>query len=378
MSVMNGFVHELIDKILGTNSHLTISKFKLKNITNYTEISQKLNHYQEVKSTNLVIDGQGMIINQSTKSSTGAVIKGYDESELKTKKQIIYDSLDLHPKCKNNPFGSNKEGILIGKLLAYDLGLHAGQEISLVTSAGDNTIFGFMPRYKNLFVCGTFETKSSISDGSMAIVSLQNARNLFKYPNGVSGVEVYLKNYLDADKFADKLYYGNAWNEAISTWQTQNDGLFQAMKIERVAMGFILTLFLMVSMFGIFANMNSIIQSKQKQIAIMLSMGFTKSDVVKIFFFSGLLIGTLGTIFGGVVGVLFASNIEPIRHFIEGLTNTNLLNSAVYFLSYLPSKIEYTEVASTMLLALVFTIICSYFPARKAGKINIAETLRQI
>ncbi len=376
MSVMNGFVLELTSKILGTNSHVTLSNFSSKPIEKHEDILQKIKSQSEVLSANAVIDGQGMIINSKTQSSNGALIKAYIFEDLQ-KKDIIFESLDLYSECKNDIFRNNS-GIILGKYLASNIGAKKGDEVSLVTSVGDNTIFGFMPRYKNFIVCGTFETGSSLSDASMALVSFQAGQILFKYKNSISGIEIYLKDYMKAQDFVEKVTEEKIWNKYITTWQTQNDGLFHAMKIERSVMAFILTLFLLVSMFGIFANMNSMIQSKFKNIAIMMSMGISKNDIWKIFFFSGGIIGILGTIFGGLLGILFANNITTIKSFLENITGVGLFDGAVYFLSYLPSEVQYSEVFLTMTMAMVFTIISSIIPAKKASKVKISDTLRQV
>jgi len=376
LSVMNGFVSELTKKILGTNSHLTLNNYGMSPIINYEDTIAELRKIKDVSYVNSIIEGQGMLINTEKNISSGSIIKGFLMHDLQSKPEL-WNSFILHPDCENDIF-LGKNGIIIGSLLAKSIGIGIGEKVSLVTAAGDKTLFGFMPRYKDFFVCGVFETGTSMNDSSIALVSFDSAKILFKYKNGVSGIEIFLKNYLLVDDFRKKIENNNLWNGYISDWKTSNDGLFHAMKIERVVMSFILSLFLIVSMFGIFANMNSMVSSKTKNIAIMLSMGFTKKNIATIFFLSGAIIGALGTVCGCIFGIVFAKNIQTIKVILESATGTSLFDGAVYFLSYLPSEIFTSDVIFIACLSIFFTILSSIFPAIKASKVNISEALRQI
>ncbi|QED22872.1 ABC transporter permease [Candidatus Deianiraea vastatrix] len=377
LSVMNGFVSELSQKILGTNAHITLSNDGFGNIEYYSKVVDEFKDVNNVVYANPVVEGQGMLINARNNASSGVLVRGYLVKDLEYKSDL-YKSILLHPDCEDKDLFNGKNGVLIGSLLARSLGIGVGQNVSLVTAIGDKTIFGFVPRYKDFFICGVFETGTSLTDSSMVLTSFEMAQILFKYKNGASGVEIYLKDHLKVDEFRHFVETKGLWKGIIFDWQTSNDGLFSAMKVERVVMSFILSLFLIVSMFGIFANMNSLVMSKIKNIAIMLSMGVGRRNIAQIFFISGSIIGIFGTICGVIVGVLFASNIEGIKRFLESFSGVELFNGAVYFLSYLPSKVFISDVIFVVCMSLFFTIISSILPAVRASRVKISDTLRQI
>lgn len=376
LSVMNGFSFELKSKILGVNAHVTLENYGLKPIENYEKIVKNISNISDVKYINPIVDGQAMVINNKKSISSGAMIKGIALEDLKNRYEI-YNNIVLHPDCENTIF-DGKNGVILGSVLARSVGVGIGESVSLVTSVGDNTIFGFIPRYRDFFVCGIFESGASIYDSSMILMSIDIAQMLFKYKNSASGIEIFLNDSDNAEKFINLLKENELWDEHISDWQRSNESLFHAMKIERTVMSLIMTLFLCVSMFGIFANMINMVNNKTKNIAIMKSFGMKSKEIAYIFLIAGGSIGVCGTVFGCIIGISFANNIDVIKRFLESLSGATLFDGAIYFLSYLPAKIFISDLIFVITTALVCTIIASIVPAIRAARVNIAETLRQI
>lgn len=376
LSVMNGFVDELMKKILGVNSNISLSKFGYEKILNYKEIEERLKNINKISDVNSIVEGQGMILNSSTEKASGIITKGIIDKDLLKRKEIV-ENLVLHPDCENDIF-KKENGILIGSYLANSIGVGIGDVVSIFTSVVDKSIIGTMPRYKDFFVCGTFETGASMYDNSMVFMSFEISQKLFKYKNSASSIEIFLNDINDLDYISDKIYKDNIWNENIIDWKKNNESLVNAMKIEKTVMSFILSLFLIVAVFGIFANSIMLVNEKSKSIAIMMSFGIEKRDIRDIFLFNSLIIGISGTIFGSLIGVLFAKNIESIRHFLEKFSGFTLLDGAVYFLSYLPSNISLSEVFYVVFFSIFIVVLASIFPALKASRIKISEAMRQI
>ncbi len=377
LSVMNGFSFELKNKILGVNSHILLEERGLNSpIQNFEQLVGKLQKLPQIRYVNPVVDGQAMLINSAKNGSSGAVVKGISPKDLENRAEI-YNNLVLHPDCEKDIF-NGRHGVILGSMLARSIGAGIGDGISLVTATGDNTIFGFMPRYRDFLVCGVFESGASMYDSSMVLMSFDVAQVLYKHKSGASGVEIFLKDIDNTENFASFLIDDFGWQGYVSDWKRSNESLFHAMKIERTVMSLIMSLFLCVSMFGIFANMSNMVNQKGRNIAIMKTLGMTNRDVMTIFFISGSIIGICGTVIGCILGVIFTVNIENIKLFLEKLSGTTLFDGAIYFLSYLPAKIFASDLIFVILLAIFTTIISSIFPAIRAKKVIVAETLRQI
>lgn len=367
MAVMNGFRAELMERILGINAHISVSGY-VDPITDYDELTKEIRAISGIKRAAPVVQGQ--VLATANGQNTGVVVKGMELSDLKEKTMI----------ADNIIFGRLEEfrdgGVILGSRLARILHVLPGDTIRLISPKTTNTFFGNMPRLKDYRIIGLFEVGMFEYDSSTIFMPMKAAQLYFQHDNTVSSIEVDMENPQEIKSVTEKLAKVTGGKYTIIDWEQANSHFFNSLKVERNVMFLILTLIILVAAFNIIAGMVMLVTGKGKEIAILRTMGATKGAIMRIFFMAGAAIGAAGTFFGVVLGLAFSSNIESIRRFLEGLTNTDLFSAEIYFLSKLPADIQAADVTNVVLMALVLSFLATLYPAWRAAKISPAEGVR--
>ena len=363
MSVMNGFRSELINKIVGFNSHITVKPYE-------SQIDKNLidENLQKI-SKDLIFSNSGEAIIIKSEISKGILIRGYENSDFKKLK--IFNN--------ENFLGNNKvlfnNQISIGKELSFTLDLKVGDSITLMSSVGVGTIIGNLPKQKTFLVSSIFESGLIDFDNNIAFVNLLTLEEFFNLKTDDRNLEIYLKNPQPIEN-QKKIVQDIFPNEFVYTWSDMNSALFSALKVERNVMFIILSLIIIVAAFNIISGLTILVKNKTKDIAILKSMGVLNKSIVKIFFLIGVIIGTSATIFGILLGITFSIYVENLRQFLSTLFNISLFPEEIYFLSTMPSEINPTSIILISTCSILITIIVSIFPALKAAKLDPAKTLK--
>ncbi len=370
MSVMNGFRYELVNRILGINSHLTIYSHNHK-INNYEKIISEIKGIKGIRFANPLVESQAMVATES--KNGGALIKGIKFDDLKNKKLIADNILE----GKLNTI-SEKNSVIIGSTIANNLNLQVGDHLKIISAETNETILGAIPRIKTYKVGGIFNSGLYEYDSTTIFMNYQMAQVHFRYTNSASAIEIFADDATNLEETKLALYeillkYPSLY---ATDWQQANAGFIDALKVERTVMFFILTLIILVAAFNIVSSMIMLVNDKNKNIALLRTLGMSKSAVMRIFLICGSSIGVVGTFLGLAIGVLFSANINNIKRWLEGLTDTTLFNPAIYFLSTLPSKIFVSDVVIITIMALILSFLATIYPAYKASKSNPAEILR--
>lgn len=371
MSVMNGFRYELVNRILGINSHLTIYS-REGNIKNYQQIIEQLKALQGLEYVNPIVESQAMIT--SNGKAAGGLIKAVELDDLKHKKLIVENIVKGDINSLND-----KNEILIGSGIANSMHLDIGDDLKIISSETNNTILGSIPRIKTYKVGGVFESGMYEYDSSAVFINFRAAQLHFRYKDSASAIEIFGGDATQIEALkhqVENLIHDNFPELYILDWQQANSNFIDALKVERTVMFLILTLIILVAAFNIISSLIMLVGDKKKNIACLRTMGMNKASVMRIFLICGSLIGVAGTLLGLIIGVLFSININNIKKFLESLTDTNLFNPAIYFLSQLPSKIFVSDVVLIAGMALVLSFLATIYPAYKASKANPAEILR--
>ena len=371
MSVMNGFRFELVQRILGINSHLSITGDH--HIENYSEVIENLTkNIKQISHLNPIVESQAMLI--ANQQNQGVLIKGINTTDLSYKELI-----------KNNIIAgdinniSNKNQVIIGSTLAQNLNLAVGDNLKLVSAETNSTIIGTIPRIKTYQVGAIFNSGLFEYDSGTVFTNFAMAQIHFKVPNSATSIEVFTNNLDDIENIKiniKKLLAKTNPNLMVSDWQDANASFIEALKIESVVMFLILTLIILVAVFNLISSMIMLVNDKKKNIALLRTIGFSKKNILNIFVICGSTIGFLGTFFGVLLGVIFSANINNIKLWLESITNSNLFNPAIYFLSNLPSKIFVSDVVIITSMSLVLSFLATLYPAYKASKSQPAEILR--
>ena len=363
MSVMNGFRTELINKIVGFNAHITVKPYDTKiNTDNLKKTNLGL------ISKNLFLSNSGEAIIIQNKTSKGIVLRGYTSNNF-SKLEMIN---------KDNFLGGNnltKNYISIGKELSFTLGLQIGDNITIMSSTGLDTVIGSLPKQKTFYVQSIFESGLADFDNNIAFINLDTLEEFFNLDTFDRNLEIYLKNpqNIETQKFIVQKIFPN---EFVYSWSDMNSSLFSALKVERNVMFIILSLIIIVAAFNIISGLTILVKNKTRDIAILKSIGVLNKSIVKIFFLVGITIGTSATIFRVLLGVTFSLYIENLRQFISSVFNISLFPEEIYFLSTMPSEINPSSIFIISLCSILITIIVSIFPALKAAKLDPIKSLK--
>jgi len=370
MSVMNGFRANLTERLIGVNSHLNIYSFNEK--INLEEVNTLKNNLDSKAYDKLLpsIETQGLVI--SNEVSKGVIIRGYED---------LNSSHYLYNKIITKKLSSiNFNQIIIGDALAKELNLQIGGKLKLAIPKTDKSLLGEIPRFKTLTVSGIFDFGMYEYDIGLVFISLELAQRLLLFEdNHFNRVEFYLKNPLLVDKFKSQVDL-NIINKGLSlyslSWVERNSSLMNALKVEKNVMFLILTLIIVVASMNIISGLVIFVKEKNKDIAILKTLGFNKIGILKVFFLIGLTIGLIGAVLGTFFGIIITENLKYIQIVLESILETELFSEEVYFLSTLPSDIKYEEVFFVFFISLIITILSTIFPAIRASNIDPVNILK--
>ena len=365
MSVMNGFRTELINKIVGFNAHITVKPYEKKYINPARFSNVQLNSI----SKNLMPSNSGEAIIIQRNISKGIVLRGYTQNDF-SKLDIINDEGFVGD--RNN---LKKNYISIGKELSFTLGLKIGDDVTIMSSSGIETVIGSLPKKKIFTVISLFESGLADFDNNIAFVNLDTLDEFFNLTENDRNLEIYLKNPQNIENqkiIVEKIFP----EEFVFSWADTNSSLFSALKVERNVMFIILTLIIIVAAFNIISGLTILVKNKTRDIAILKSIGVLNKSIVKIFFLVGVIIGTSATIFGILLGVIFSMYVENLRQFLSDIFNISLFPEEIYFLSTMPSEINPSSIFLISLFSILITIIVSIFPALKAAKLDPVQSLK--
>ena len=365
MSVMNGFRSELMNKILGFNPHIIVKPYNKK--IEKSDLKKLKVLEENILSTALTFSGQGILINKE--STTGVMVRSYVEDDIGKidliKKGIIDGSLDLF----------KDDTISIGKELAISLNLIAGDQITLMSTSNLQTPFGNLPLQEKFTISSIFSTGLAEFDQNFIFMPFDNANSLFELSDIDIDLEIFLKKPDKVKLIKEKVeFFFNDYY--VYSWADLNKSFFGALKVERNVMFIILTMIIIVAAFNIISGLTILVKNKTKEIAILRTLGISKTSITKVFFITGFTIGFLATITGVIIGILFSYYVEEIRVLITSIFNIRLFPEEVYFLSQMPSEINLVYIFIISFFSLLITFLATIFPSLSAAKLNPIEALK--
>ena len=367
MSVMNGFREELVGRILGLNGHLNVYA-QNGPIYNYMSMVDKLENTAGVKGVRPMIEGQVLV--SFNGSASGAMVRGLTATDFSTKPILSTGIVagDIQSFDGNN--------IAIGKNMAERMRVKLGDKITLLSPKGKAGPFGTIPRSGSYTVTIVFDVGMYEYNNGFVFMPLDAAQKFFQMENAVNTLEIMVDSPMNISRVKEDIFYAVKDDAKVYDWRDANKSFINALDVERNVMFLILTLIIIVAAFNIISSMIMLVKDKGKDIAIMRTMGASRGMMLRIFVLTGASIGFAGTFAGALIGIVFATNIESIRRFLEGLTNTELFSDEIYFLSKLPAVVEWEEVATVVGMALVISIAATIYPAWRASRLDPVEALR--
>ncbi|MDR0640122.1 MAG: lipoprotein-releasing ABC transporter permease subunit [Holosporales bacterium] len=368
-SVMNGFRAELLDKIVGMNGHVVVTSAKSNGIANHEAAVKKISKSSS-DVINIIPQIEQQAVLMTNGGARGVVAHGISESGLKSKKLI----------SGNIKYGSfhkfQGQRILIGKRLSEAIHAIAGDKIKLYIPDGTITPFGTLPKEESFEIAGVFEVGMNEYDKNIVIIPLEAAQSFFNLTHMINQMEIFIKDIEAATKVATGISRALGSDFLVLDWRHSDASIFHAVVVEKNVMTLILSIIILVAIFNIISGLTMLTSSKTKDIAILRTMGLTKRSILRIFFYIGSSIGIVGTATGLALGLLVSLNIDRIKAFLEQLSQSSLFSEEIYYLSQIPSKIDWLEVTCIMAFSLVLCFLATIYPSQKAAKLDPVEALR--
>jgi len=368
MAVMNGFRTELLDKILGLNGHLLIQPIDSP-LTDWEMVAARVAQVPGVRLAAPVVEGQALA--SSPFNANGVLVRGIRGADF-----ARLGSIASNIRQGTLEGFDGGQGVAIGRRLADQLSLQAGDSVTLVSPRGAVTPMGTTPRIKPYKVAAIFEIGMSEYDTAFVFMPLPEAQAYFNRNGDVTAIEVYVDNPDRIDRYRKPISDAAQRPIFMIDWHQRNATFFNALQVERNVMFLILTLIVLVAALSILSALIMLVKDKGQNIAILRTMGATQGAVMRVFLITGTSIGVIGTLTGFIVGTLFCANIESIRQFLSWLTNTELFPPELYFLSRLPAEMDVGETTAVVVLALTLSFLATLYPSWRAARLDPVEALR--
>ncbi|MDR1646774.1 MAG: lipoprotein-releasing ABC transporter permease subunit [Zoogloeaceae bacterium] len=368
LSVMNGFQTELRTRILGVASHVQV--FGMDGaLSNWRQVAQVAVAHPDVVGAAPFVEAQAMIASQNAR---GVMLRGIDPA--------LEDSVaNFSPHMKSgrlSDLAPGQFGIVLGRDLARSLGVVPGDKVTVISPQATVTPAGIVPRFRVFTLVGIFDVGMYEYDAGLALVHIADTQRLYQFGDTVSGVRLKLRDMFDTPRVVRDLAETVNADVYFSDWTKTHANFFRAVQIEKNMMFIILSLIVAVATFNIVSTLVMAVTDKEADIAILRTLGARPGSILCLFVVQGALIGATGLMLGVVGGVTLALNIDVVMPFIERLLGTQVLAKDVYFMSELPSELQWGDVLGVTGIAFVLSLLATIYPSWRAARVNPAEALR--
>jgi len=359
ISVMSGFDRFLEDKMVGTNSHLTLEFYN--GAKNSPDVINKLKTFSYVRGASPFIDGQALV--KSGKSIFGVQVRGIDP-----KLQTETSKFDEYLKAGSYALTGNE--VVLGNELALRLGLGLGDSLSLISPV---TLTSTEFYIKGIFNSGMFSY-----DSGLVLTSIQGAQDFYKMPGLVSGIAVRVQDIYKVEDIKERLYRDltGFGPYLVRTWVDANKNFLEALKLEKIVMFIVVTMTTVVAAFGIVSTLIMSVMSRIKDIGILRSVGAKTKSILEIFIFQGMVIGITGILLGLAAGVTLALSLDKVVDLISKIIGRSLIPKDIYYFDRIPVNINIGDVTLIVVSALLIALAASIYPAYYASRIIPSEAVR--
>lgn len=368
LSVMNGFDRELKQRILGMVPHATIQGASGP-LEDWEEVDRRVHEHPRVLAAAPFIQGQGMV-------TGGGEVRGVMLSGILPEQEATVSIIENHfIEGGLDQLKSGEFGIIVGRLMASSLRLQVGDKLTVVLPEASVTPAGVLPRLKRFTVKGIFSVGAEL-DGNYALIHMDDAARLMRTGGRAEGVRLLVDDLFAAPRVVNQVAQDLGGRYYVSDWTRTHGNLFQAIRMEKTMIGLLLMFIVAVAAFNIVSTLVMVVTDKTADIAILRTMGATPGRVMRIFIIQGAVIGVFGTLMGTVLGIVGALNISAFIAWLEDLMGHQFLSADVYFISYLPSQLQWNDVAIISGAGFALSLLATIYPAWRASRIEPAEALR--
>ncbi|MCX5860865.1 MAG: lipoprotein-releasing ABC transporter permease subunit [Deltaproteobacteria bacterium] len=365
LGVMNGFEKDLKEKILGTVSHLVVLNHSNRTVTGWPQLMERINGLDGIQALTPYVYGQAMLSTRGT--VRGVIVRGID---VVTAGSVISLPRYLQTGTVQDlaAIQDGVAGIIVGKDLAVTNSLREGDVVQLISPQGKRTPIGVVPKVQNFKIVGIFKSGMYEFDANLVYMALEAAQKFFEMGDGVTGIEVALKDIYYAPKLGTRIEVSLGNPFWTRTWKEMYRNLFSALKLEKLAMFIILTFIVLVAAFNIIISLIMLVMEKSRDIAILKALGATSDRIMRIFIVQGMVVGVVGTFLGALAGLGGAALLSRYS-IIE-------LPEEIYTISKLPVAIEPSDVLIICAVALTICFLATLYPSIRAARLEPVEALR--
>ncbi len=381
MSVMNGFRHELLTRLLGVQPHILVYA-PVNESSELSNLADQIRELQDVRQAGPVSVGQGLITTR--RGSAFAQVSGVRGDDLRRWDLITGDNGAREARggiASGNAetFGIGRNGgneIVIGSAMAARLGVMAGDEVTLVAPRGAATPLGVTHRSKTYVVAAVITVGVQDLDQILAYLPIEQASIFFNRPAGGDFIDVRVENPDAPDTVTEAIRRIAPEGTVVVDWRGENEAFWNALQVERVAMRLILSIVILIAALNIISGIVMLVKNKTRDIAILRTMGASQGAIMRVFLISGATIGVLGTIAGIILGLLFVTFIGQIADFISWVSGVNVFDPSVYSLYRIPARLDWGEVIFVSGWGFVMSLLATLWPSMRAGRMDPVEALR--
>lgn len=370
LSVMNGFDHEMRTRVLGMVPHATLETGQA--IDDWPALAKQVQQNPQVTAVAPFTQMQGLLTSDGKVQKV--LLNGIDPA--RERQVSIIDQFVRQGSLDQLAPGS--WGIMIGDKAAAKLGVGVGDKLTFVAPEVSVTPAGMFPRMKRFTVVGVFHVGAGEIDGYLGLTNLSDLSRLHRWKaDQVQGLRLKFDDLFQAPRVAYQIAQQLGEDQYYSRdWTRTHGNLYQAIRMEKAMIGLLLLLIVAVAAFNIISTLVMVVNDKKGDIAILRTLGATPAQIMGIFMVQGTIIGVLGTLIGGVLGILAALNVSAAIAGLERLIGHKFLNADVYFIDYLPSQILASDVWMVCGAALILSFFATLYPAWRASRTQPAEALR--
>ena len=369
MSVMNGFDYQLRSRILGAISHATVSGIGGESVQNWPYALKVVRANPHVQGAAPYVEIQAFL---QAQASSGAMVRGIDTaqephvSDINT--HMVAGSFDsLTPDSWN---------IVLGKDLALQLGVNVGDRVVMVVpTLTSSPVTGSVPTVRAFKVSGLFEMGMEEFDSGLALVNIHDAERLQRV-DGPTGIRLRLDDLFNAPPVARELASNLGQIYEIRTWRDSHSNFFSAISMEKKVMFIILSLIILVAVINLISMLMMLVTDKQADIAILRTLGSTPRSIMGMFMVQGVLVGVVGIAIGTLLGSLLSWQLPGMVKWIEHVFGVTFLPADVYYISEVPSRLDWHDVSWVMLVTFLFSLLATLYPAWRASRTQPAQALR--
>lgn len=370
LSVMNGFDYEIQNRLFNMANQVTVSRIDGP-LSNWPTLQQQVEKQPKVVAAAPFVSNQGMVtyLGAAAPVMITGILPDQESRVSQMASHLVRGSFDsLTPKQFN---------IVVGEGMAVDLGLSIGDKIILFTTQATPTPFGIQPRYRQFTISGIFHIDGNPAmDRGLGFINISDAQTLYQMGNAVSGLRLRINNLYAAPEVSSNLINTLPQGYIISNWTQEYGTFFKAIRMEKTMIFLLLLFIIAVAAFNLVSSLVMAVNDKQADIAILRTFGATPRTIMATFIVQGFVIGAFGTLLGFVGGILLALNVSSVVEFIQNLFHVQFISSSVYFISYLPSRLDWNDVWQVCSIALGLSLLATIYPAWQASRTQPAEALR--